>query len=387
MRKSIFLAIAIAIVAAGWVLSGEFGDKVGLANGKPTPGPAPSVAERIEGMGEAALTAVRTKASIAKQHWREVTARGHTEAKRWVMIQSEIKGVITKVSVRKGQKVRRGDELVRIDVADRNAHMAEAKALVRQRDVEFQAANKLRKKGYRAETQYSAAAAKLDAAKAMVKQMQVSLDRTIIRAPFDAVVDSREVELGAYVKDGTGIALLVDEDPYLVVAQVSENDVGRLRTNGKGRATLVTGQTLEGRIYYIATTAEDATRTYRVELLVPNPKGALRHGTTAELRFPTKQVLAHFITPAVLTLNDSGTVGVRIVEAGDKVAFYPVNIIDSGTEGVWVEGLPARAELIVVGQEFVRAGDRVRVAGGAKNKSEKPAKSAKSAKSNGAPAS
>jgi len=373
MRKSIFLAIAIAVVAAGWVLSGEFGDKVGLANGKAAQGPAPSVAERNEARGEAALTAVRTKISIAKQHWRAVTARGHTEAKRKVMIKSEIKGRIIKVSVQKGQKVRRGDELVRIDVADRDAHMAEAKALVRQREVEFQAANKLRKKGYRAETQHSAAAARLDAAHAMVKQMEVALGRTVIRAPFDAIVDSREVELGAYVKDGSGIALLVDEDPYLVVAQVSENDVGRLRRNGKGRAVLVTGQTVEGRINYIAATAEEATRTYRVELLVDNPDGKLRHGTTAELNFPTEQILAHFITPAVLTLNDSGTVGVRCVEAAGKVAFYPVNIIDSGVNGVWVEGLPEQTELIVVGQEFVRQGDRVRVAGGAKKM---PAKTA-----------
>lgn len=249
MRKSIFLAIAITVVAAGWVLSGEFGDKVGLANGKAAQGPAPSVAERNEARGEAALTAVRTKISIAKQHWRAVTAWGHTEAKRKVMIKSEIKGRIIKVSVQKGQKVRRGDELVRIDVADRDAHMAEAKALVRQREVEFQAANKLRKKGYRAETQHSAAAARLDAAHAMVKQMEVALGRTVIRAPFDATVDSREVELGAYVKDGSGIALLVVEDPYLVVAQVSENDVGRLRRNGKGRAVLVTGQTVKVRMH------------------------------------------------------------------------------------------------------------------------------------------
>jgi multidrug efflux system membrane fusion protein len=297
------------------------------------------------------------------------------------MIKSEIKGVIIKVSLQKGQKVRRGDELVRIDVADREAHMAEAKALVRQRELEFQAAEKLRKKGYRAETQFSAAAARLDAAHAMVKQMDVALARTVIRAPFDAIVDSREVELGAYVKDGSGIALLVDEDPYLVVAQVSENDVGRLRRNGKGRAVLVTGQTVEGRIHYIAATAEAATRTYRVELLVSNQDGKLRHGTTAELNFPTEQILAHFITPAVLTLNDSGIVGVRCVEAAGRVAFYPVNIIDSGADGVWVEGLPEQTELIVVGQEFVRQGDRVRIAGGAKKKP------AKAAKITGAPAS
>jgi multidrug efflux system membrane fusion protein len=195
----------------------------------------------------------------------------------------------------------------------------------------------------------------------MVKKMAVDLARTIIRAPFDAIVDSREVELGAYVKGGSAVALLVDEDPYLVVALVSENDVGRLRLNDKGSARLVTGQKVEGRIHYIAATADATTRTFRVELLVPNPDRQLRHGTTAALSFPTDQVQAHFITPAVLTLNDSGTVGVRCVEAGGKVRFYPVDIIKSTSAGMWVAGLPEKVELIVVGQEFVRQGDRVRV--------------------------
>ena len=363
MRKSYLLALVIAVVALGWILSGQFGDSTGRANGKTMADRAPTVAERNARQGEAALTAVRIKPSAAQEHWREVTARGHTETKRKVMAKSEIKGRIAEVAVQKGSRVRRGDVLVRIDVADRMARMVEAKALVRQRELEFEAATQLRKKGYRAETQFSAAAASLDGARALVKKMDVALARTVIRAPFDAIVDSREVELGAYVKEGTPIALLVDEDPYLVVALVSENDVGRLRLNGLGSAALVTGQKVEGKIHYIAATADAATRTYRVELEVPNPDGRLRHGTTAEISFPTDRVQAHFITPAILTLNDSGTVGVRGVGKGGMVGFYPVQIIDSDAGGMWVAGLPKNVDLIVVGQEFVRQGDRVRVSG------------------------
>lgn len=364
MRKSYLLATVIALAAAGWVISGQFGDRAGQAVGKIGPDEASTVAARNAKQGEAALTAVRTKTSLAQDHWRKITARGHTEAKRKVMIMSEIKGRVTKVAVQKGSRVRRGDVLVRIYVADRNAQMAEAKALVRQREIEYDAAAQLRQKGYRAETQYSAAAARLDAARAMVKKMDVDLARTVIRAPFDAVVDSRDVEEGAYVKEGTAIALLVDEDPYLVVAQISENDVGRLRLNGKGSAKLVTGKNVEGQISYIAATADPTTRTFRVELQVPNPDRRLRHGTTATLSFPTDQVQAHFISPAVLTLNDNGTVGVRCVGGDGLVDFYPVELLDSTVDGMWVAGLPKQAELIVVGQEFVRQGDRVRVSAG-----------------------
>ena len=53
--------------------------------------------------------------------------------------------------------------------------------------------------------------------------------------------------------------------------------------------------------------------------------------------------------------------GVRCVENGDQVVIYPVKIIDSDADGVWVSGLPNMAELIVVGQEYVRRGERVRI--------------------------
>jgi len=364
MRKSYLLAIAIAVIAAGWVLSGTIGGGDTM-DGASASGQAPSVAHRKAELGAVALTAVRTQSSQAQEHWREITARGHTEAKRKLTVKSEIKGRISEIAVKKGSRVRRGDVLVRIDVADRDAHMAEAQALVRQREVEFQAAKKLRSKGYRAETQFAASQAKLDGAKAMVKQMQVSLSRTVIRAPFDAIVDDRPVELGAYVKDGTAVAMLVDEDPYLVVAQISENVVGRLAVKKKGRATLVTGQDVEGYIRYIAARADETTRTFRVELLVPNPDRQLRDGVSAELHFPTNQIAAHLITPAILTLNNKGVVGVRCVGAEGKVNFYPVEIVDSVKDGVWVAGLPRSVELIVVGQEFVRQGDGVRVSNGA----------------------
>ena len=105
MKKSVFMAVIIAIVAAGWVLSGKFGGKYGVADktagDQAKPEQASSVAERIVKQGQAALTAVRTKSSQARKHWSKITVRGHTEAKRKVMVKSEIKGRITKISVKR----------------------------------------------------------------------------------------------------------------------------------------------------------------------------------------------------------------------------------------------------------------------------------------------
>lgn len=361
MKKSVLLAVAIALIAAAWVLSGTYGEHVGLAQANDAKAPVASVAERQAGSPPSErLTSVRVKTSTAKPQTREVVSRGRTEAKRKVVLKSELKGRVAEVAVEKGARVKRGDVIVRIAMDDREAHLAEAEALVRQRTIEYDAAQKLAKKGYRAETQYAAAAAQLDSAKAMVKQMEVDIARTVLRAPFNGLIDDRMVELGDYVDGGTQVALLVDEDPYLVIAQVSEQDVSRLSVGAEAFAILFDGQTVQGKVRYIATTAQADTRTFRVEIEVPNTERKLRDGVTAEIHFPTESIDAHYISPAALTLSDSGVIGIRSVDAEDRVAFHPVQIVGSDADGVWLAGLPAQVDIIVVGQEFVRPGDKVR---------------------------
>ena len=71
--------------------------------------------------------------------------------------------------------------------------------------------------------------------------------------------------------------------------------------------------------------------------------------------------MAHFVTPAVLTLNDAGLLGVRTIVDGQTVRFLAVEIIDDTQDGVWVAGLPDEVQIITVGHEFVSNGEKVRV--------------------------
>ncbi|MEQ9642187.1 MAG: efflux RND transporter periplasmic adaptor subunit [Alphaproteobacteria bacterium] len=365
MRKSYILAVLIAIGAAAWVLSGQIGatspEPAVAADNATAAADAPA-----EAKAETATT-VRVLHSVARERMEHVLVRGRTEAKRRVHLKSEVPGTIVELPKTKGERVKRGDVIARLAVEERQARLAESRALVKQRELEYQAAKKLTQKGYRSETSFAGTAAQLDAAKAAVKAMEVQLGKTVIRAPFDAVIDDRMVERGDFVKDGAAIALLIDEDPFLIVGQVSEIEVGRLRLGDHGTAKLVTGETVTGAIRFVATAADPATRTFRVELEVPNPDKTLRDGITAEIAFPTSPVPAHFISPALLTLNDAGVVGVRTVGPADAkgmrtVAFHPVNLLDDETDGVWITGLPPEIDIISVGQEFVREGEKVMVA-------------------------
>jgi multidrug efflux system membrane fusion protein len=357
MRSSYLIALCIALAATGWVAYGEYGARLGVA----APRDQAAVAAPAKARPEPTLQTVRTLQSEAVPHLREVVARGRTEAKRKVEVKSEIMGRVVELPVAKGQRVKRGDLLARLTIDDRMAWMAEAKAQVRQRQLEYEAAAELNKKGFRSDTNLAAASAALDAARARVSRMEVEIDRTAIRAPFDGVVEQRAAEVGAFVKDGTPIAMLIDENPYLIVANVTEQEIASLKLGAPGRAQTVTGETVEGRITYLASTAEPTTRTFRVELEVPNPGLTLRDGLTADLHLPTEALPAHLLPPSTLTLNDQGVVGLRSVTAEDKVVFHPVQIVEETPKGLWLAGLPASLRVIVVGQDFVREGERVRV--------------------------
>jgi multidrug efflux system membrane fusion protein len=146
-----------------------------------------------------------------------------------------------------------------------------------------------------------------------------------------------------------------------VVGQASERDVGAITKGDSGRAKLVTGERVEGKIRFVSKSADPATRTFRVELEIPNPKGTIRDGITAEMHVAGKEVMAHRVSPAILALDDKGSLGLRIVDASRRVRFVPVAMVADTPQGVWVSGLPETATVITVGQEYVTPGQEVEV--------------------------
>lgn len=339
----------IVIGLTGWLMSGMLESK--------EPGLEPQVADTpVE-----RLTSVRAEMLEAQPFISDITIRGRTEAIRKVNLRSEIDARVVALPVEKGEQVKKGDVICRLSVDDRQARLDEAEALARQRELEANAAQRLAEKGHRSATQTAAALAQYDAAKAQVKQIIVELGNTKIRAPFDGVINDRPVEIGAYLQAGDSCATLVEEDPYLFVGDVSEQDVASLAVGDKGPVRLATGQTATGTVRFISAVANDVTRTFRVEMIIDNPDRTIRDGITAMARVPVKSVMAHRLSPAVLTLDDRGTVGVRLVDENDTVFFRPVTIVGDSDEGVWVTGLDGKEAVITVGHEFVTAGQRVNV--------------------------
>ena len=284
---------------------------------------------------------------------------GNTAPARTVTLAAETDGRVIATGAERGRNVDSGAIIVRLDERDREARLEQARATVRQREVEFAAREKLKSSSYVSEAQLQEAVAALEAAKTELKRAELDLDYMTIRAPFDGALQERLVEIGDFVSRGDPVATFVDNRTIVVSANLSEFDAGYVAVGDDAEAKLATGETVRGTIRYVAPVADAATRTFEVELEVDNGAGRLRAGGTAELRIPAETVFAHRISPALLTLDDAGNVGLKIVDDSGKVDFVVADIARATNDGVWVAGLPSTATIITVGQGFVSTGSIV----------------------------
>lgn len=304
-----------------------------------------------------AVTVIRAK---SQPYTKDIILRGYTEALRTVSLKSQIKARISSLPIEKGTRVKKGDVICRLEIEDRDANYTESVALVTQRELEYEASKKLFAKGHRSETQHSGAKSALEASIARSVRMKINLENATIRAPFDGVINDRLIEVGDYMKEGEICALIMEEDPFLVVANISESEISQVKTGDHAYAILQNGRRLEGNIRYISSIADVNTRTFRVELEVANPAKDILDGITAELFIQADQVMAFKVSPAMLVLNDSGIVGVRIVDDSNIVRFREVNILGNHENGIWFTGIQDGSKLIIEGHEFVKAGEKVK---------------------------
>jgi multidrug efflux system membrane fusion protein len=345
MKPSYRAALVITVLVAAWLGSGA------LSSGsKTTTDTAQAKATDIPRVRVEVLSAANRDATI--------TIRGRTEALHSVDVRAEIDGVVEALPVEKGDHVRTGDVLCEIKTNDRAAKLQQARALVAQTVEQHTVDLDLAKNGFRSQTQVAQSAAALEAAKAGERTMEIDLANTRIRAPFSGLVDDRYVNVGDYMKAGDKCVMLIAPEPFLAIGQVSEREVGGIKVGDAATATLVTGETVQGRVRFVANRADQTTRTFPLEVDLPNPDGRLRDGVSADIHIPVKQLRAEKISPGILVLDDTGVVGVRAVEHG-IVHFYPVQIVSDGPDGMWVSGLPEPVTVITVGQEFVTDGERV----------------------------
>ncbi|WP_052741992.1 efflux RND transporter periplasmic adaptor subunit [Kiloniella litopenaei] len=356
MKVSYLLAFILAVGTAGWVMSGQLSDssEAGEAG-------QPEIKKPPVNLDQATKTpSVRVQTKTAVPYTRYLTVRGRTEALRTVEIKSEASGKIIDLAIDKGDIIEAGKLVAKLDVNERAAKVQEFKALKEQRSIEYKAAKRLSQKGFKAETKLAASKAALESAEAELRRAQVALSNTLIPAPFTGVLNSRAVEIGEYIDVGDKIGTIIDLSTILVVSDVSERLVPYISVGHTANVRLITGQTVEGKVRYIASMADANTRTFRIEVAVPNPDMKIADGITAETVLTLNDMQAHKVSSGILTINANGTIGVKTLTPDNTIEFKEASILENTTDGLWLGGLPKEVTFVVIGQELIKDGQKVK---------------------------
>lgn len=350
MKKNLLSAGLIAAGIVLWLLSGLFTSPDGDGDAPRTSVLPPSADAPMR---------VRVREVQAQQRTLTQILRGKTESKRTASVSAEVRGRVVARPVERGDRVSEGDLLCELAVDEREAVLEEARAKLQRAELEYRGARELKGRDLLSDVNVAQVEADLAAARARVEQESLNLERTRIRAPFDGVVEQLHLEVGDLAAVGSTCATVLDLDPLLITANASERGVNNIHVGDRITARTSNDEKLEGTISFVGSVADEATRTYAIEITVPNPDYGLRAGLTTVVSVDTETVLAHQVSPSLFTLDDDGVIGLRAVDSEDRVVFHPIKIVEDAASGAWVTGLPGVVRLITVGQEFVAEGQRV----------------------------
>ena len=289
----------------------------------------------------------------------QLTLNSHTAPNRTVELKAQIAGAVKAVPGERGSVVKKGQTVCALDEQERPQYLEEAKAKLKQAEIAYKGALKLKTAGYQSDLAIAQAKANLETAKLELTRSQLDIDRLKIKAPFTAIIERRPVEVGDYLSSGQSCATLVELNPLNIIAQASESDVAKIKLGDQARATFDDYKTEQATLTYISSQANAATRGYMIEAIVDNKDLQLRAGISGQLQLDLPALTAHLIPASLILLDAEGDIIVRAVDQKNRVQQIKLIVVGEAKNGLWVQGLPAQVSLITVGQNYVSQGETI----------------------------
>jgi len=314
-----------------------------------------------------------------------IRSQGNVRPRTETILSAEVSGRINSISPKfvAGGVFQANEVLMRIDDRNYVAAVVQAKALLKQREIEHDGASKLRSQGYRAESEYASAVAALEGARADLIRAQQNLDRTSIRLPYEGLVRAKEADIGQFVNPGTRLGVtfatdyaeirlpLTDQDLAFVdlpdPAEVIESGIAEgptvvLSSMQKGKRVEWAAQITrtEGvvdersRVTYAVARVIDPYRLHADGPLLPIGTfvGALIDGSSADNIIKVPRILVR------------GSDQLVFVDQDNKVQIRNVSIIRSDSDYVYINAGARQGErIIATALETPITGMSVRVAG------------------------
>ncbi len=407
MKKSIFIAVFIFVLVVGWIGSGQF---TNVNAQDDTPSANESNSELVE---KVTIEDTGNKVEIREFNFNQIDQsielQGQTTHNKKIDVKSETTGNITNISFKRGDKVSKGDELIKISIENRKEllnsakkdlerlnkelelneknkinRLSQNKELIKLYEIEFASAKQLIDKGLSSksklslasfnlanarsdqedilinfESQQSSIEAQIANVKSQLKNIELDINNTLINSPFSGIISDKMIEESEYITPGNVMFTIIDLNPIKIQGYLSEFDVNKVSLGTKAVIENTNGIKKIGVISFISPSAETSTRTFEITIEADNADLSFKSGITTKITIAGSELKAHKIPPSILTLQDDGTVGVKAVNDENIVIFYPTTSVKDTIDGIWVSGLPDKVNLIVTGQEYVAIGESV----------------------------
>jgi RND family efflux transporter MFP subunit len=364
---------------------------------------------------------VRIRTPNRIQHPDSVAASGAVEANVTAQSAFQIAGRVGKVFVEEGQAVSKGQVLAELDATDyRNAYDAaqgqadaaqavshKAQEGLRAQELEqaridfdrwldeynrmkflyehkslpandfkkieagYQAAQQryeMAKQGTRVEDK-QAASGQSRAAAAQMHEAQKRLGDTKLRAPIAGFIGMRRIDVGDTVGAGIPVISVLDLNPVKVRVAIPEAEIGKVHEGARASVTIpsLDGRQFDGKVETVGVAADPASRTYAVKIAVPNPARLLRAGMVSQAKVFSPTIVNAVTVPGSAIVHDPQGVAHVYVYSAAQQRVYAKRVEVGAPLGDEVEilnGLNGDEQVVVAGQQNVREGSPVRIAGG-----------------------
>ena len=407
MKKSIFIAAFILLLVVGWIGSGQ------LTNVKAQDDKSQKIVLNSSATETINIEDNGNKVEIKEfkfsQIDQSIELQGQTTHNKKIDVKSETTGNIINITFKRGDRVSKGDELIRISIENREEllnsakkdlerlykelelneknkvnRLSQNKELIKLYEIEFASAKQLIDKGLSSKSKLSLASFNLANArsdqediminfvsqqssieaqianfKSQLKNIELDISKTFINAPFSGIISDKMIEESEYITPGNPMFTIIDLNPIKIQGYLSEFDVNKVNLGTKAIIENTNGVKKNGIISFISPSAETSTRTFEITIEADNSNLSFKSGITTKITIAGSELKAHKIPPSILTLKDDGTVGVKAVNEENIVIFYPIQKVKDTIDGMWVSGLPEKVNLIISGQEYVSTGQKI----------------------------
>ena len=407
MKKSVFIAFFILLIVVGWIGSGQF------TNVNAQDDTATITKSNTETVDKIVVEDTGSKVEVKEFNFSQIDQsielQGQTTHNKKIDVKSETTGNIINIAFKRGDKVSKGEELIKISIENRKEllnsakkdldrlnkelelneknkinRLSQNKELIKLYEIEFASAKQLIDKGLSSksklslasfnlanarsdqedilitfESQQSSIGAQIANVRSQLKNIELDIDKTVINSPFSGIISDKMIEESEYITPGNIMFTIIDLNPIKIQGYLSEFDVNKVSLGTKAIIENTNGLKKNGTISFISPSAETSTRTFEITIEADNADLSFKSGITTKITIAGSELKAHKIPPSILTLQDDGTVGVKAVNDENIVIFYPTTSVKDTIDGIWVSGLPDKVNLIVTGQEYVAVGESV----------------------------